>query len=152
MKLTEWVAKGLYLTLFVICVLDGLLKLRCLKITGGIHDCAPADHVLRQTFNSTCLILLGTGVPPCSIIMSSQKQKSQRTQSESEAWQCEGCQKTFVDKNSKLLLCEYCDNAYCIECLQLSVTAYNVFKKTASTGFVHIVKIRLWKILEMTGK
>ena len=135
MKLTEWVAKGLYLTLFVICVLDGLLKLRYLKITGGIHDCAPADHVLRQTFNSTCLILLGTGVPPCSIIMSSQKQKSQRTQSESEAWQCEGCKKTFVDKNSKLLLCEYCDNAYCIECLQLSVTAYNVFKKNSLHWF-----------------
>ena len=79
MKLTEWVAKGLYLTLIVICVLDGLLNLRYLKITGGIHDIAPADHVLRQTFNSTCLILLGTGVPPCSTIMSSQKQKSQRT-------------------------------------------------------------------------
>ena len=135
MKLTEWDAKGLYLTLIVICVLDGLLNLRYLKITGGIHDSAPADHVLRQTFNSTCLILLGTGVPPCSTIMSSQKQKSQRTQSESEAWQCEGCKKTFVDKNSKLLLCEYCDNAYCIECLQLSVTAYNVFKKNSLHWF-----------------
>ena len=67
--------------------------------------------------------------------MSSQEQKSQRTQSESEAWQCEGCKKTFIDKNSKLLLCEYCDNAYCIECLQLSVTAYNVFKKNSLHWF-----------------
>ena len=87
-----------------------------------------ANHVLRSTFNLTCLFLLGT-VVPCSIIMSSQKQKGQITQSETEAWQCEGCKKKFVNKISKLLLCEYCDNAYCIKCLQLSVTAYNVFKK-----------------------
>ena len=109
--------------------------MRYLKITGDFHDWAPADHVLRKTFNSTCLILLGTGVPPCSIIMSSQKQNSQITQSESEAWQCKGCKKTIVDKNSKLLLCEYCDNAYCIECLQLSVSAYNVCKKNSLHWF-----------------
>ena len=65
--------------------------------------------------------------------MASYEQK-QRTQSEVDASSCEGCKKSFTDKKSKLL-CEYCDSLYCIECLQLTVSAYNVFKKSSMHWF-----------------
>ena len=135
MKLTEWVIQGLYLTFIVNGAQDGLLRSRYWWMSGGIRDCATIGHLFGPTFILSSLILLSSFVPPCSLIMSTQKQKGQRAQSEAEAWQCEGCNKTFVDKNSKLLLCEYCDNVYCIECLQLSVTAYNVFKKNSLHWF-----------------
>ena len=126
MIIQNWVIKGLYLTILAIGALDGSTKQRFWRISRGILESGRQRFWIFHLF---CLILLSTLVPPCSLNMATQK-KGQRAPSEADAWQCEGCKKTFVDKNSRLLVCEYCDNVYCIECLQLTATAYNVCKKT----------------------
>ena len=134
MKSGQLVYKGLNLIVTIIRMLDGLLKRRFGKINWWTGNFVLSGHFGKLIPLVLGLILLSVLVPPCSLIMASYRQK-QRSQSEVDAWICEGCKKSFTDKNSKLLLCEYCDNSYCIECLQLTVSAYNVFKKSSLHWF-----------------
>lgn len=144
MKVAELTYKGLNLTFMWFNIVDGAIGDRCHQMNFGAkllhHFCHLGDRKILLLFGALLLVYF---VPPLNLSMptgrktpvAQQKAAKAQLEVDIEPWTCEICKKVFVEKDAKLLLCEYCNNSYCIECLQMSVSAYNVFKKSALHWF-----------------
>ena len=46
---------------------------------------------------------------------------------------CASCEKTFASKEDKLMICERCEDWYCIKCIKMKPSLYEVLRTTEST-------------------
>ena len=50
-------------------------------------------------------------------------------------WKCNLCDNNFVKDNDKVMECEYCENHFCISCLEMTPAAYNYHAKSTAMWF-----------------
>ena len=50
-------------------------------------------------------------------------------------WQCKTCQKKYTKETDKVMGCEYCENYFCITCIDMSTTTYTHFCKSSAMWF-----------------
>ena len=50
-------------------------------------------------------------------------------------WQCKTCQKKYTKETDKVMECEYCENYFCITCIDMSTTAYTHLSKSSAMWF-----------------
>lgn len=51
---------------------------------------------------------------------------------EEESAECKVCTKTYTSPEDKLMVCERCDGWFCIKCLRMKPTVYDILRATAS--------------------
>ena len=72
-----------------------------------------------------------------STMASDRRSKAQRTSSTSKVSEdtakCASCEKTFVSKEDKLMICERCEELYWIKCIKMKASVYEVLRTTEST-------------------
>lgn len=56
----------------------------------------------------------------------------QKKPSKEEAWICKKCEKRFIKESDKLMECDYCQDRYCITCLDMSITIYKYHTQSSN--------------------
>ena len=63
------------------------------------------------------------------------RSKSVADMNELEPWDCQICKKVFKDSDSKMIECQRCSDHFCIRCLNITKSEYDIMSKSDSIWF-----------------
>ena len=63
------------------------------------------------------------------------RSKSLADVNELEPWDCQICKKVFEDSDVKMIECQRCSDHFCIRCLNITKSEYDIMSKSDSIWF-----------------